>query len=273
MSRLFEINSEKCTGCGSCVSDCPMGIIAMHKNRPIPLMNADQRCITCGHCVSVCPTGAFSLHKIPVDTCIPVNESIMPGAEQVEMLLKTRRSIRQFKSQPVDKEILSKILEISCYAPTATNSQQVSWRVIYETDEVKKIAEAVINWMREAKNNAGSNSMASYFEPMIAAWDKGKDPVCRNAPHLVLTFAPNNAQIRMVDCSIALTYLMLAAVPFGVGTCWAGIIQMAAQASPAINQVLEVPEGHQCFGAMMMGYSKVFYPRIPLRKDTQVTWK
>jgi len=72
-------------------------------------------------------------------------------------------------------------------------------------------------------------------------------------------------------CTIALTYLELAALSFGLGTCWAGYAHMAT-ALPSIQEVLNLPEGRQCFGAMMVGYQKFDYHRIPLRK-MNVTWR
>ena len=72
------------------------------------------------------------------------------------------------------------------------------------------------------------------------------------------------------SCTIALTYLELAALPFGLGTCWAGFVQMAVM-SPSIQEFLNLPEGHQSFGAMMIGYPEFEYHRIPLRK-MDITW-
>jgi hypothetical protein len=35
---------------------------------------------------------------------------------------------------------------------------------------------------------------------------------------------------------------------------------------------MALPEGHQCFGAVMLGYPQYKYDRIPKRKAPQVTW-
>jgi len=108
---------------------------------------------------------------------------------------------------------------------------------------------------------------------LISAWDAGYDPICRNAPHLVVAYAHQQDRTAPGACPIALTYLELAALPYGVGTCWAGYFQLAATLSPAVQAALALPEGHQSYGAMMVGYPKFEYQRIPLRNEAQVMWR
>jgi len=36
---------------------------------------------------------------------------------------------------------------------------------------------------------------------------------------------------------------------------------------------LGIPEGNAAFGAMMLGYPKFAYRRIPLRADAKIVWK
>jgi len=52
------VDSEKCTGCESCVSECPSEAISMADG--IAVINADL-CVDCGVCVDACPTEAISM--------------------------------------------------------------------------------------------------------------------------------------------------------------------------------------------------------------------
>ena len=50
------VNQEMCTGCGTCVEECPVGAIALDEH---DLARIDeQECIRCGTCHDVCPEEA-----------------------------------------------------------------------------------------------------------------------------------------------------------------------------------------------------------------------
>ena len=49
------INKELCTGCQTCVDECPAGAISMEED--IAIIDDDQ-CIRCGICHDVCPENA-----------------------------------------------------------------------------------------------------------------------------------------------------------------------------------------------------------------------
>jgi nitroreductase len=107
----------------------------------------------------------------------------------------------------------------------------------------------------------------------IAGWDSGVDMICRGAPHLVIACGPENLPISATDCAIALTYLELAAPSFGLGACWAGFFTAAARQWSPLQQALALPEGHVVCGAMMIGYPRFRYYRLPLRNEAQIMWR
>jgi len=53
-----EVDKEKCTGCESCVSECPSEAITMVDDKAVVDVEA---CIDCGVCVDVCPVEAISM--------------------------------------------------------------------------------------------------------------------------------------------------------------------------------------------------------------------
>jgi nitroreductase len=74
-------------------------------------------------------------------------------------------------------------------------------------------------------------------------------------------------------CTIALTFLELAASSFDLGACWAGYFNAAATFWQPLQQELGLPEGNVSFGSMMVGYPKFKYQRLPLRNDAEVMWR
>ena len=106
----------------------------------------------------------------------------------------------------------------------------------------------------------------------LAAWEKGYDLVLRNAPILIVASAPKDAINGMVDLTLALGYLDLAAPTLGLGTCWAGLLQSALLSSPPLKEALGIPLDHPYHYGMMLGYPKVKYHRLPERKQPKITW-
>ena len=51
------VDSEKCTGCETCVESCPVEAIKMDGGKAV--VDADT-CVDCGQCVDACPTEAIT---------------------------------------------------------------------------------------------------------------------------------------------------------------------------------------------------------------------
>jgi Fe-S-cluster-containing hydrogenase component 2 len=53
-----QVDKEKCTGCETCVSECPSEAISMNSDKAV--VDAET-CIDCGVCVDACPEEAISM--------------------------------------------------------------------------------------------------------------------------------------------------------------------------------------------------------------------
>jgi nitroreductase/NAD-dependent dihydropyrimidine dehydrogenase PreA subunit len=272
---LFTIDPNKCQRDGICVAECPAKIIELADDEsfPRPIAGAEELCIHCGHCVTVCPDGALSLEDMKPEDCPPLRRDQLPGPEQCEHFLRSRRSIRNYKKKPVPRETLINLIEIARYGPTGHNLQPVHWLVIEQAEEVKRLAGLVADWMRLMLKEQPKLAQLFHFERVVAAWDQGSDRILRGAPHLIIAHAQKALGPAQAACIITLTYLDLAAPSFGLGTCWAGYFNTAVNLYPPLEQDLKLPKGNQCFGAMMIGYPKYQYHRLPLRKEPPITWR
>ncbi|UCF84699.1 MAG: nitroreductase family protein [Desulfobacteraceae bacterium] len=272
---LFVVDPEKCKRDGVCVAECPAGIIEL-KNKdavPTPTADADELCINCGHCVAVCPHGALSHTSMTPDQCAPVRKEWLLDTNQVEHFLRSRRSIRTYKDKQVERELLTKLIDIARFAPSGHNLQPVRWRVIYDSDEVRRLAGHVIDWMRHMLKEQPTLARGLHMDRVVASWESGMERICRGAPHVIVAHAPKEERTAPAACTIALAYLELAVPSFGLGACWAGYFNAAATMWPPMLQALGLPEGHICFGAMMIGYPKYKYHRLPRRNEAQITWR
>jgi nitroreductase/NAD-dependent dihydropyrimidine dehydrogenase PreA subunit len=272
--ELLNIDRDKCKKDGICAAECPMAIIQMDSEEGYPRLmpNTEEVCLRCGHCVAVCPHGALRHASIPMERCVSIQKDLAINREQAVQFLRSRRSVRLYKDKSVEKEIIQELIETARYAPTAGNRQMVNWQVITDQDKIHQLSELTVGWMRFILEKGPEAARAPYFHPIVTAWDKGMDKVLRNAPALVVAHAPKEAVNGMVDLTLALSYLELAAPTLGLGTCWAGLLQGALLSRPEIKEVLGLPENHPHHYPMMLGYTKPRYYRLPERKPPKIAW-
>jgi nitroreductase/NAD-dependent dihydropyrimidine dehydrogenase PreA subunit len=273
--NLVEIDAEKCQRDGICVAECPVRVLELKPGDTVPaaIPEADELCIRCGHCVAVCPTSALTHKTLSPELCLPVRKELALGPEQVEHFLRSRRSIRTYKKIPVDMDTFVKVIDIARFAPSGHNSQPVRWLVIQERKEVWRLAGMVVDWMHYVQKEHPAVAQTLHMDRVITAWEAGKDIICRNAPHLVVVYGNKANMAAQPACIIALTYLELAATAFGLGTCWAGYFNAAATSWPPLQSALALPENHTSYGAMMVGYPKFAYHRLPARNEADISWR
>jgi nitroreductase/ferredoxin len=272
---LFTIDQKKCKRDGMCAKECPAQIIILTEKDAFPTLmdDSEESCINCGHCVAVCPHGALTLNTMSPTECPSIQNDLLPEAGQIRQFLMARRSTRFYKNRVVARDILEELIDTARYAPTGSNKQQVQWAVFENPSEVNRLASMVIDWSRFMLPLMPDESMVRKMERRIAAWNSGTDSILRGAPHLIAVHAQADLPFAEADCVIALSYLELYAYAKGLGTCWAGYLTAAANFHEPLAQALGLPNGHKCFGAVMLGYPQYKYTRIPKRNAPVVTWR
>jgi nitroreductase/ferredoxin len=264
------IDQNRCIRCNTCATVCVQGILDKATGTGFPSTRegyADY-CLRCGHCQSFCEQNALTLDYFPEEKIILSPTDGLIEANNLALYMKKRRSVRHFTSKPVDKEVISKMIDTARYAASGGNSQPVKWLVIYDQEEVQNIARLTIDWMRTIVDT--SHPLAAYVPSIISKWDNGIDFICHNAPHLLFALTPLHGSI---DGVIAMTHFDIAAPSFGIGTCWAGFVNIATNAYKPIQDLLSLPGGYKVEGAMMFGYSRYKVASIPQRNRADITWK
>jgi len=151
----------------------------------------------------------------------------------VEVLeaIRKRRSIRRFRSDPVEEEKLLTVLEAARLAPSWKNGQ--CWRIVVVKDEAtrKALAECLVpnNPCRQALGQAPV-AIAVCGDPAESEQWEGRD-------------------YSLVDAAIAMEHLVLAAQSLGLGTCWVG-----AMHEQKVREVLGIPGNIRVVALTPLGY-------------------
>lgn len=252
--KTISIDKEKCVRCGLCISDCISGCIAFD-NDNYPQTVDEKRCIACQHCLAICPTGALSFaDKKP------------ENSEEVEYndilrLIKSRRSVRQYKEEEIPAETMTKLKEMLPYIPTGCNSHALHFSIVETKSAMDIIRKRVNELLVKTLSYKAIAPLLDKFSKYKDALVNGEDVIFRNAPHMVVVSSPVTAPCATVDPIIALSYFELYAQHLGVGTCWCGFAEVCLKFFPEICEMLEIPSGYKPVYVMLFGIPKVKYQR------------
>ncbi len=160
--------------------------------------------------------------------------------------IKTRRSIRRYKPLQVPETLLRDVLNAARLAPSADNAQP--WKIIAVRDE------AVRSKLASACN--GQKFMAQ--APIIL--------VACGIPEDAFQTVGGYMSSHVIDTSIAVDHLTLAAHALGLGTCW-----IASFKEDKVREILGVPEDVRVIALTPLGYSDETPDRTPRKNLEDLT--
>lgn len=246
----ININTEKCIGCGQCVKDCVSNHLDIENNKAIIKGGG---CIECGHCYAICPVKAIEMVGYDDSDCKEVTsfESIDPTT--LLEAIKSRRTIRQFKNQPVEEEKIDMILQAGRYAPTAANGQNVAFTILAgKQDEIEKQCVGIFN-----KAIQLGSKVSDYLKNM----NIDEHFFFKGAPLVIVVSSPNE-----VNGTLASAYMELMANSLGLGVLYSGFFQACSKISGKVKRMLKLPKNHHVVTCMVIGYPAVKYQRQAPRK-------
>jgi nitroreductase len=140
----------------------------------------------------------------------------------IEKILK-RRSIRCYKKEPVPDEICSRILEAGRQAPSAANRQP--WHFVVVTDP-------------ELKGRLSTGRYNSFIRESAFT-----------IVGIALPYDRVSEKWGVVDVTIAMQNMVLAAEVQGVGSCWVGDFK-----EEEVKRSLNIPEEAKVVALLPMGF-------------------
>lgn len=269
----ISIDNSKCQQCGICAKICPESCIGFTEGTNAFLNGKNAMfCMSCGQCEAICPSGAVQVQTEHIYSRDLDYNTPEITSEQLKKFLLSRRSIRRYRKESVETEVIEEIIDTTEYAPSAGNLHPINWIIISDPERIAHIAKTTFLTRYEAAQENPNLWFAPYVEWAKPAFERGEDPVCRHAPHLAVATVPSQNPFGLTDSVIALAHFEIAAHAHGIGTCWAGVVQVAAEESEPLRELLGVPHGYRCGYVMMFGYPEFPFSHIPRRKSATITW-
>ncbi|MBW2335051.1 MAG: nitroreductase family protein [Deltaproteobacteria bacterium] len=154
-------------------------------------------------------------------------------------LVKNRRSFRRFKSDPVPKETLEKVLEAARLPPSAGNSQPWEFVVVQDVAKKKSITKSITSGRKKLRE-------ADFTAPILII-------VCGDR-RLEATYPAHLEGEILLRQSLAVSIytLQLAAATFGLATAW-GTMQTESRETQ-IRQLLGIPDVYTVDHIVPLGY-------------------
>lgn len=261
---------DTCIGCGECVAECPMHLITMVDELPSLTKEQEPFCIGCQHCLAVCPTGALGIvGKNPADS-LPL--AAAEPFSDLDTLIRSRRSVRRYLPEAVERDIIDRMLQTVGYAPTGVNNRQVLLTVVDDPENMARLRRKIYSALKRICDAGSFPQGMDYLKGWVLdALENGRDNLFRDAPHLLLASSPKAGPCPDIDCHIALSYFDLLAPANGLGTLWSGLASWALAAlTPEILREMGVPKDHVVGGVLVFGKPAVTYHRGVQRDDTRI---
>jgi nitroreductase len=217
--------------------------------------------------MAICPTAAISiLGRKPTDS-LPVSADLWPRLEQMEHLVRGRRSVRQYRDQNVDPALIDRLLSDAANAPTGVNNRMLTFTVIDDKSKLHHFRDHLMQSLVEASRAGRIPARFAYIAHAISAYlEHGDVAIFRGAPHMLIVSAPPQSPCATEDVPIALAYFELLAQSAGLGTVWCGLLKLALESVPELKMLVALPPGHHYY-AMLFGHPAHCYARTVQRDD------
>jgi len=168
--------------------------------------------------------------------------------EEFLHLLESRRSCRNFRSDPVPEELLEKILRAGTFAPTGMNRQSPVMICVTEKN------------LRDRLSRLNAAIMGTTADPFYGA------------PCVVIVLADKKAPTYLYDGSLVMGNLMLAAHACGVDSCWIHRAkeEFASAEGKALLAQLGIEGDYEGIGHCVLGFAAAPLKPASPRKENYI---
>jgi len=156
---------------------------------------------------------------------------------EIQEAIKSRRSIRKYKTDPVDDKTLELVLEAAHWAPSWDNTQCWRFIVVKDTNTKSELASTL------PESNPARRAVREAPVVIVACAELGK------AGYIKGKLSSNKGDWYMFDVALAMQNLVLSAHSLGLGTVYIGWFD-----AEKVAGILEIPQGLCVVAMTPLGY-------------------
>jgi nitroreductase/NAD-dependent dihydropyrimidine dehydrogenase PreA subunit len=288
--KAVSIDYDKCNICSLCVQTSKRCF--SKKDGRIEVEADDKTCVLCGHCIGACPSDAITHHTMDMDNFPDVGKGPLVQTDDLVWLIRERRTHRLFEKKQIPRRDLEKLVDTTRYAPTGHNDQTVELIIIQNPERRKTLSNLAVDYSalvakEEGEKlaylkNGGKGSteeiaqlegMVGFRQMLVQARDAGFDPILYEAPAVVVFHSTTNTVTPKDNGVIASTTMGLLARTMGLETTYIALFENAANSYQPLRDELGLPQGHQVFSVLVIGYPKIKYLKAVDRKQIKTRWE
>ncbi len=295
---VMEVDAEKCISCGLCIKNCPFKCWKMGDN-DIPKMKETHSCFSCFNCIIACPVdavsiveayhvneGFFDIQYPPIK--MPMKPRDAEGNPDewtaIERVILERRSVRNFKENPVPEPLIRRVLEAGRFAPSAGNQQPWKFTVVTDKALISQFEEACHTVLQgihamynddQAVMNLVGNLPTGAFDPRVQGGFRcvaqKELPIFFNAPVVIFLGCNEKMASPEEHAGICGQNMNLAAKSLGLGSCWSNF-GATVDLIPEIKSKLGYDDTWRIYSTLCLGYPQFRQEGMVPRYFRPVTW-
>lgn len=204
---------------------------------------------------------------------------VFPGEEMIQRSkffydwINQRRTVRDFSTTPVPKEVIENILKAASTAPSGAHKQPWSFCVVSNSELKKQIRAAAEQEEHESYTSRMSQEWLNDIAPLQTDWNK---PFLESAPYLIVVF--KKVYDLLLDGSKHTNYYVSESVGLACGFMLAaihhaGLVALTHTPSPMnfLTRLLNRPENERPFLLIPVGYpaEETFVPNLKRKEIEQ----
>jgi nitroreductase len=238
-----------------------------------------ELCSTCTQCIAVCPEQALAWNGV---SPVAFDETRLPSPEQLDELLKERRTTRFFKKDKIDRALIEEIAEYGIYAPT--NNYNLRAVLIDNDETIKELDRTILQYVSKTYNLIFKPktlfNLIRKITPALDPKDKVKMETALAhgrillSPPAAIIFIIGDRRIALSNASTQYTLynMILYAQTKGIGTRLWGAAEIYLDRNKTSRKRLGLQKHEHILGTLTLGYPSITFRNKVEGKTLPIQW-